>query len=125
MNEKLELKENNYKEVIDIFREAATKASKVINDIYSTNFETELKSDNTPVTKADIESNKIILKILRKQFPGIPIISEEEKYNKNKVYNEFILIDPLDGTKEFINKNGEFTVNIALIHTCREGTRGS
>ncbi len=58
MNEKLELKENNYKEVIDIFREAATKASKVINDIYSTNFGTELKSDNTPVTKADIESNK-------------------------------------------------------------------
>ena len=105
MNEKLELKENNYKEIIDIFREAATKASKVINDIYSTNFETELKSDNTPVTKADIESNKIILKILRKQFPSIPIISEEEKYNKNKVYNEFILIDPLDGTKEFINKN--------------------
>ena len=115
MNEKLELKENNYKEITDIFREAATKASKVINDIYSTNFETELKSDNTPITKADIESNKIILKILRKQFPSIPIISEEEKYNKNRVYNEFILIDPLDGTKEFINKNGEFTVNIALI----------
>ncbi len=115
MSGKLQLKENNYNEVIGIFREAANKASKVINEIYQTNFKKEFKLDQTPLTKADIESNKLILKILRKQFPQIPIISEEEEFNKNQISNEFILVDPLDGTKEFINKNEEFTVNIALI----------
>jgi 3'(2'),5'-bisphosphate nucleotidase len=67
------------------------------------------------VTKADVESNKIIVNILKKNFRNIPIISEEEKLQTNQVYKEFILIDPLDGTKEFLKGNGEFTVNIGLI----------
>ncbi len=115
MNKKLRLKEKNFNEIIEVFRHASSIASVAINEIYNTKFITELKSDNTPVTKADVESHKIIVNILKKNFRNIPIISEEEKLQTNQEYKEFILIDPLDGTKEFIKKNGEFTVNIALI----------
>ncbi len=76
------------------------------------------KSDDSPLTLADQAANKIIVDGLKKNFPEIPIISEEEQevpYSKRKDYQKFWLVDPLDGTKEFINRNGEFTVNIALI----------
>ena len=78
----------------------------------------EQKSDNSPLTLADKKSHEIINEGLKKLFPEIPIISEEGKdvpYQTRKLYDKFWLVDPLDGTKEFINRNGEFTVNIALI----------
>ncbi|CAL4326611.1 3'(2'),5'-bisphosphate nucleotidase CysQ [Buchnera aphidicola] len=75
------------------------------------------KSDNTPITNVDCEANNIIKKELLSITPQIPIISEEEIYNFDicRHWNDYWLIDPLDGTKEFLKKNGEFTVNISLI----------
>lgn len=77
------------------------------------------KADNSPLTKADQASHHVIFDALRKHYPDTPIISEEGKevvvYETRKDYRHFWLVDPLDGTKEFINRNGEFTVNIALI----------
>ncbi len=76
------------------------------------------KEDQSPVTQADLESDRFIREKLTEYFPGIPIISEESNlpgYEERKDWEEFWLVDPLDGTKEFIKKNGEFTVNIALI----------
>lgn len=95
---------------------AALEAGKIINEIYHTPFEITTKSDNTPVTLADKLSSKKIIQLLKHH--NIPIVSEEENmYTEeelNKI-NTFFVIDPLDGTREFIKKNGEFTVNIALI----------
>lgn len=78
----------------------------------------EQKKDDSPLTLADKASNKVIIEALNILYPNIPIISEEEKeipYEERKNWKTFWLIDPLDGTKEFIKRNGEFTVNIALI----------
>ena len=104
----------DFKEITSILRVISNHASKKILEIYNSSFDIKKKFDNSPITEADLESNKIICDALKKKFPKIPIISEENKINFN---NEkiFFLVDPLDGTKEFINRNGEFTVNIALI----------
>ena len=98
--------------------EIAKKAGDAILEIYNTDFSHELKKDNFPLTKADMASHNIILKGLKESYPEIPILSEESSeipYKKRKNWKKFWLVDPLDGTKEFIKKNGEFTVNIALI----------
>ena len=97
----------------------AHKAGNKIMKIYQQDFEVDYKKDNSPLTKADIKSNEIITESLKDLYPEIPILSEENKevpYNIRKNWEYFWLIDPLDGTKEFVKKNGEFTVNIALIH---------
>ncbi|MFK7833697.1 MAG: 3'(2'),5'-bisphosphate nucleotidase CysQ [Winogradskyella sp.] len=96
---------------------AALEAGKVILDIYkSEDFEVELKGDNSPLTKADIASHNVILSYLKKT--DIPVLSEEGKsipYANRKDWKQLWIVDPIDGTKEFIKRNGEFTVNIALI----------
>ena len=103
--------------VITLSKEAGSE----ILEIYNSNnkkIDVELKDDLSPLTIADKTSNKIILNKLKKLTPDIPILSEEEKnieYSTRKKWNKFWLVDPLDGTKEFIKHNGEFTVNIALI----------
>ncbi len=79
----------------------------------------DFKSDDSPLTMGDEASHQVIVKELMALHPEIPIISEEGKetpYEQRKDYRTFWLVDPLDGTKEFIKRNGEFTVNIALIH---------
>lgn len=92
-------------------------AGKAIMDVYSSSdFETEIKEDDSPLTKADKESNNVIVSYLEQT--NIPIISEENKminYEERKKWKVCWMVDPLDGTKEFIKRNGEFTVNIALI----------
>ncbi len=97
----------------------AVKAGEAIMDIYhSADFGVEMKSDNSPLTLADRASHEIIMEGLKKEFPGIPVLSEEGRdipYEERKNWEKFWLVDPLDGTKEFIKKNDEFTVNIALI----------
>jgi 3'(2'), 5'-bisphosphate nucleotidase len=96
--------------------EASIKAGKAIMEFYNTNFETEIKNDNSPITEADKCANEIIHSFLIKT--DIPIISEENKqidYSERKNWNTCWIVDPLDGTKEFIKRNGEFTVNIALV----------
>jgi 3'(2'), 5'-bisphosphate nucleotidase len=80
---------------------------------------TDFKADNSPLTLADQHAHEIIAAGLAEQFPDIPVLSEEGKdipFNERKSWDLFWLVDPLDGTKEFISRNGEFTVNIALIH---------
>ena len=97
----------------------AQNAGKAIMDIYKKEtFNQQLKSDNSPLTEADITSNNIIIDGLKQLTPDIPILSEESSkvsWQERKRWNRYWLIDPLDGTKEFVNRNGEFTVNIAMI----------
>ncbi len=93
------------------------EAGRAILDVYETAFSVELKDDRSPLTLADKRSNDILCKGLA-TIGGYPIMSEEIKqlpYEERKSWTEFWLVDPLDGTKEFIKRNGEFTVNIALI----------
>lgn len=104
------------KAVIVIAREAGA----IIMDIYkaTAHIEYDRKSDDSPLTKADSEANRHICAALEQLSPTYPIISEENKqisYVDRKSYERFWMVDPLDGTKEFIKRNGEFTVNIALI----------
>jgi 3'(2'), 5'-bisphosphate nucleotidase len=96
--------------------EAAVEASLAILDVYANPFETELKQDGSPVTKADLISSKIINQKLT--LTQIPIINEETEavsYDERKKWEKVWCVDPLDGTKEFVKRNGEFVVNIALI----------
>ncbi len=107
---------------IDELKAIAYKAGKEILRIYhETDFgdHIDYKSDHSPLTLADKASHEIIQKALQEQYPEIPILSEEGRdmpYTERKAWTTFWLVDPLDGTKEFIKRNGEFTVNIALIH---------
>ena len=106
----------DYKELLKLAIEAAFKAGEEILKIYSTDFYVETKSDNTPVTLADRTSGECISKILAAS--NIPIISEEEEildYTIRKTWPQVWIVDPLDGTKEYVKRNGEFAVNIALV----------
>jgi 3'(2'), 5'-bisphosphate nucleotidase len=99
------------------FAQLCSEAGAAIMKIYATDFEARGKDDNSPVTDADEIAEKIILAGLSKLVPGIPVLAEESFAAgfRPEIGAAFILVDPVDGTKEFINKNGEFTVNIALI----------
>jgi len=101
-------------EVIEI----AVQAGQEIMEIYKKDFSVEFKDDKSPLTEADKHSNEVIIAGLKKLDRQYPILSEENKvvaYSERKCWKTFWLVDPIDGTKEFINKNGEFTVNIALV----------
>ena len=105
----------NIKDIVAITKEAGD----AIMQIYSQDFEVEYKQDKSPLTLADKKANDIIENSLSQLSVNLPILSEEGKdipYKQRKHWEYFWLIDPLDGTKEFIKKNDEFTVNIALIH---------
>ena len=96
--------------------EASLKAGEEIMKVYALDFDVETKDDSSPLTEADKNSHLAIMSFLEQT--GLPILSEEGKhmdYSERKDWNQFWLVDPLDGTKEFVKKNGEFTVNIALI----------
>jgi 3'(2'), 5'-bisphosphate nucleotidase len=99
--------------LLDIVRDAG----KCVMDVYATDFEVTDKSDNSPVTQADKKADEVIVARLKALTPDIFIVSEESTEAGQRPADgaPFWLVDPLDGTKEFINRNGEFTVNIALI----------
>ena len=102
----------------DIIKIAKDAGFAILKVYKNPNIAVNVKDDDSPLTIADKTSNEIITNALKKLTPEIPILSEEGKkidYSERKKWKLFWLIDPLDGTKEFINKNGEFTVNIALI----------
>lgn len=104
--------------MINSIIEIAINAGNAILEIYKQDFTVETKSDNSPLTIADKTANKIIVDGLLQLDNSIPIISEENKlidFSIRKNWTECWMVDPLDGTKELIKKNGEFTVNIALI----------
>ncbi len=95
---------------------ASYDAGKAILEVYHTDFEVEKKSDDSPLTRADMNAHAVISNAL--EDTGLPVLSEEGKdiaYETRKEWKQFWMVDPLDGTKEFVNRNGEFTVNIALI----------
>src|SRR5215471_3379502 len=97
----------------------AMEAGQAILDVYRQDFRVEYKDDNSPLTLADRRSNQIILARLARLAPGVPVISEESPiapYEERQQWTYFWLVDPLDGTKEFVARTDEFTVNIALIH---------
>ena len=105
----------NLEDIVNIAKEAGSAIMK----IYKKDFKVEYKDDNSPLTQADTEANKIICNALKELYPNIPLISEENKkidYEERKNWDYYWCIDPIDGTKEFVKKNDEFTVNIALIH---------
>ncbi len=100
--------------------QAALDAGEAILTIYARDFDVEIKSDNSPLTEADKASHEIIVSAL--ETTPYPVLSEESAkitYDERKDWETYWLVDPLDGTKEFIKRNGEFTVNIALIENGR------
>lgn len=102
--------------MIEIAVKAALEAGEAILEIYSQDFEVEFKADESPLTSADKASHNIIVRAL--EATPYPVLSEESKaidYAERKDWSTYWLVDPIDGTKEFIKKNGEFTVNIALV----------
>lgn len=106
----------NFFQWLDIALEAALVAGKKTLQYYGDDFDVIVKNDNSPLTLADLESNRVINEYLNKT--KIPILSEENKmisYEVRKNWSRYWLIDPLDGTKEFINKRTDYTINIALI----------
>ncbi|MDK9692991.1 MAG: 3'(2'),5'-bisphosphate nucleotidase CysQ [Sulfurimonas sp.] len=108
-------------ETIDIeeIKKIALKAGEAVMQIYRKDFSIDYKDDKSPLTEADLKSNEIICSNLQSLYPNIPIMSEENKqtdYEIRRNWEYYWCIDPIDGTKEFIKKNDEFTVNIALVH---------
>ncbi len=107
------------KQLIIATIEIAKEAGEAISQIYNSDFDYQIKKDLSPITAADRLSHKIITERLKILTPEIPILSEENcdiPFKVRAQWADYWLVDPLDGTKEFINKNGEFTVNIALIN---------
>lgn len=108
--------------LLEMCKSLAVQAGNAIMEIYNSedDWNVEYKSDHSPLTRADRISNQIIVEALKENYPNFAILSEEEKDNKERLNNEYcFVIDPLDGTKEFIKRNGQFTVNIALAYRHR------
>ncbi len=106
--------------ILQVMKELAVEAGKVIMDIYQTDFDVDYKEDESPLTQADRQANAVIVEGLMREFPEYAILSEEVKDDKSRRANAYcFIVDPLDGTKEFVKRNGQFTVNIALAHEGR------
>ena len=105
--------------LLDIAKSAAQAAGKVVMEIYdSGDYKSYQKDDDSPVTSADYKANEVILAILKRKTPHIPIMSEESDngaLDERKDWHRYWLIDPIDGTQEFIARSGDFAVNIALV----------
>ena len=100
-------------QLLKLAQQAALEAGKAIMEVYAQPFEVYTKDDDSPVTQADLRASNIIKEILKPI--GLPFVSEEDLPPDRSQYKRYWLVDPLDGTVEFVNRNGEFTVNIALI----------
>ena len=107
---------------LEVCKVAAVEAGRAILEIYNDakDMQVEYKEGNMPLTVADKAANAVIVSCLREQFPSYAILSEEEKDHLSRLENDLcFVVDPLDGTKEFIKRNGQFTVNIALAYQHR------
>jgi 3'(2'), 5'-bisphosphate nucleotidase len=110
----------NLKELIEPIVALAIDAGQAILEVYATDFDVQSKDDESPLTQADLAAHRCIVARLAELTPNIPIISEESglpSFDERGQWDRYWLIDPLDGTKEFVNRNGEFTVNIAFIES--------
>ncbi len=109
---------NNMRDLLDAIVEIAVAAGKEILKVYNQDFDVESKGDGSPLTTADRRAHELIMSKLDNFQPSYPVLSEESSgidYPQRAQWRRFWLVDPLDGTKEFVKRNGEFTVNIALI----------
>jgi 3'(2'), 5'-bisphosphate nucleotidase len=100
----------------------AREAGRAILEVYASSFSVQEKADSSPLTEADLRSEKLILAGLRRIAPEIPVLSEESAqaaFATRRKWSRLWVVDPLDGTKEFVQRNGEFTVNIALVDNQR------
>ncbi|ADJ27676.1 3'(2'),5'-bisphosphate nucleotidase [Nitrosococcus watsonii C-113] len=116
------LEESDPTPLLDSILAIAVEAGEKILAIYNTNFTVAHKEDHSPLTEADLLSHKTIVQGLKKLTPGVPILSEESgeiSFLERRDWRRYWLVDPLDGTREFVKRNGEFTVNIALIEDHR------
>ncbi len=108
------LRSELHEAVVDLAR----RAGREILDVYGTDFATTRKADASPITEADLRAHRLIVRELAALEPALPVLSEEsvdELAAARRGWSRYWLVDPLDGTKEFVSRNGEFTVNIALI----------
>jgi 3'(2'), 5'-bisphosphate nucleotidase len=104
-------------EVLPIVRLLAMEAGRAIMKVYETDFSVGPKSDKSLLTIADPDATEVIVSALRKDFPNCAILAEESRDDHRRLENDHcFIVDPLDGTKEFVNRNGQFTVNIALAY---------
>lgn len=107
-----------FEKELKVALEAATKVVPLILEIYNSNeLGVEIKDDNSPVTKADKLADKLIREHLSKHFPNYALLTEESVDDKSRLDSDYVfIVDPIDGTKDFVAKNGEFTVNIGLAY---------
>lgn len=105
----------NIEPILAFVREAGA----AIMDVYARDFEVSLKSDRSPLTEADSAAHQILANRLQEAYPGIPLLSEESTevapFAERKRWQRYWLVDPLDGTREFVKRNGQFTVNVAYM----------
>jgi 3'(2'), 5'-bisphosphate nucleotidase len=108
-------------QLLAVARQAALKAGEAILEVYATPFDVQQKLDKTPVTEADLAAERIIVAMLREAFPDIPVVSEElvDSEGLPPSSARFWVVDPLDGTREFVARNGEFAVLIGLVEDGR------
>ena len=117
MNIRKDLNNNMWEKELQAAIEAANLAKKAILDFYHTKVEVEIKSDDSPVTIADKTADKIIREYLHEKFPTHAFLTEESEDNGDRLQNDFVwIVDPVDGTKDFIAHDDEFTTNIALAY---------
>ncbi|MEP2531591.1 3'(2'),5'-bisphosphate nucleotidase CysQ [Shimia sp.] len=106
----------DYDQLIPVIRKLAIEAGAVIMDIYnSDDFDVKVKSDDSPVTAADEAADVLISAGLRAAFPDVMLVTEEQSESHTAKGDTFLIVDPLDGTKEFVHRRGDFTVNIAYV----------
>ena len=104
--------------VVDVVRHA-TQAGEAIMQVYATAFDVTQKADQSPLTQADLAAHGLLTAALSEAAPAFPILSEESQeivFEERRAWTTYWLVDPLDGTREFVKRNDEFTVNIALVH---------
>ncbi|QBY02043.1 3'(2'),5'-bisphosphate nucleotidase CysQ [Rhodophyticola sp. CCM32] len=107
----------DFEQIEQVFRKLAIEAGGRIMEIYQADdFDVKVKSDDSPVTEADEAADALISAGLRAAFPDMTLVTEEQAASHSQSARDFIIVDPLDGTKEFIKRRGDFTVNIALVH---------
>ncbi|OOY09089.1 3'(2'),5'-bisphosphate nucleotidase CysQ [Thioclava sp. F36-7] len=106
----------DFEHLMRVMRRLALEAGDKIMEIYdSPDFEVKSKSDNSPVTEADEAADALISAGLRAEFPEMPLVTEEQAASHSQEVSTFLIVDPLDGTKEFVKRRGDFTVNIAYV----------
>lgn len=106
-----------YSNELRVAIDAGLLARKAIMEIYEKDFDVEIKDDQSPVTEADKKADALIRDYIKERFPAHAFLTEESEDDRSRLTNDFVwIVDPVDGTKDFVARNGEFTTNIALAY---------